>query len=103
MKLASIAVLAILNLAPSSQASTKNLSALRRPSNSDGGVAELLTEGGCNPGCDDGYFCVVPDGDCLLHGAVGECYEIRTARTRSLRTDAMGKLTQTEALQLEKE
>lgn len=86
MNLPSIAVIAILSLAPSSEGSTNTLSALRRTPNSDKDTTELLAEGGCNPGCDDGYFCVVPDGDCLVHGAVGECYEIRTARTRSLRT-----------------
>ncbi|KAL7483714.1 hypothetical protein ACHAW6_009353 [Cyclotella cf. meneghiniana] len=71
MNLASVAIIAILSLAPSSEGSTKTLSALRRTPNSDKDFTELLAEGGCNPGCDDGYFCVVPDGDCLVHGAVG--------------------------------
>lgn len=40
----------------------------------------------CPGGCEDGYFCVVRDGDCGVGGSSGQCYQKRVSRTRSLRT-----------------
>jgi len=47
---------------------------------------QLSTQGGCteNSECPDNYFCHVADGDCLSGYVVGECYEMRVSRTRSL-------------------